>query len=50
MDPGYPTPVEEDRDDRVALSKAVRRASVSKGRKRKPKTHSVLGEPGISKS
>ena len=50
MDPGYPTPVEEGCDDRVALPKAVRRASVSNRRKKQPKAHSVLGEPRISKS
>jgi hypothetical protein len=49
MDPGYPIPVEVDRDDRVAPSKAVRMASVSDRRKRQPKARSVLGEPGISK-
>jgi hypothetical protein len=49
MDPGYPTPVEGDRDDRVALPKAVRRASVSNRRKKQPKARSVLGKPGISK-
>jgi hypothetical protein len=49
MDPGYPTPVEVDRDDRVALSKVVRMASISDRRKRQPKARSVLGEPGISK-
>jgi len=49
MDPGYPTPVEEDHDARIALSKAVRRASASDRRKRQPKARSVLGEAGISK-
>ncbi|KAE8446596.1 hypothetical protein EG329_011789 [Mollisiaceae sp. DMI_Dod_QoI] len=49
MDPGYLAPV-EDRDDRVVLPKAVRRASVSNRRKSQPKAHSVLGEPRISKS
>lgn len=49
MDPGYPSRVEVDRDDRVALSKAVRMASVSDRRKRQPKARSVLGEPRISK-
>ena len=50
MDPGYPTTVEEDCDDRVALPKAVRRASVSNRRKKQPEAYSVLGEPRISKS
>ena len=49
MNTGYSMPVEEDRDDRVALSKVVRRASVFDRRQRQPKARSVLGEPSISK-
>lgn len=46
MDTRYPTPVEE---DRVTLSRAVRRTSVSDCGKRQQKARSVLGKPGISK-
>ena len=49
MDPGYLAPVQEDCDDKVALSKAVRGAFVSDHRRRQPKARSVLGEVGISK-
>ncbi|MCJ1386249.1 hypothetical protein MMC17_009375 [Xylographa soralifera] len=49
MDPGYLTAVEVDRNDWDTLSKAVRKASVPKRRKRQPKARSVLGKPGISK-
>ncbi|TAQ88591.1 hypothetical protein B7494_g3111 [Chlorociboria aeruginascens] len=49
MDSRHLTSDKVDHDDRIPLSKAVRRASVSDRRKRQPKRHSVLGDPGTSK-
>ncbi|KAL9118862.1 MAG: hypothetical protein Q9187_004584 [Circinaria calcarea] len=50
MDPGYPTPIEKDKDDQDAAPKAVRRASTRALQKRRLETSGVLGKVRISKA
>ena len=50
MDTGYSTLVKEDRGNRDAASKAVRRASSTTRRKKQPEAPTVLGEVRVSKA
>lgn len=50
MDPGHPTPAEEDNDDRDTASKAVWRTSTRDRRPRRAEASAVLGKVRITKA
>ena len=48
MDPGYPTPIEEDDDDQDAVLQAVRKTSTRGCRTRRTEASAVLGRLRVS--